>query len=288
MFTESPVSALTFSESALSNSSAIAYTGNNAALQTENKDDRASASYSIDFLSAPKDLEKGSFIKPIYFVLDNGLVFTDKLLPEPSSPLVSEKPRFSQDYYIDLYSKVTRFDNYNHLGARIPLEHTLINVKRFRELLPFDYDDKVILQYIEYGFPLGLQTDFVLQPVLKNHSSAYDYFHHVDKFIRNELQKGGMTGPFSTSPFKNIMISPLMTSPKKPNSRRTVFDASFSDFSLNFNTPDKLYLEEEYSFCFPKLDDFSQLILKYGSGCFLWKRDLERFFLQLPLDDRSY
>ena len=97
-----------------------------------------------------------------------------------------------------------------------------------------------------------------------------------------------MCGPFSTSPFNNIMISPLMTSPKKPNSRRTVFDASFSEYSLNVDTPDKLYLGEEYEFSFPKLDDFSNLILKYGSGCFMWKRDLSRFFLQLPLDPLDY
>ena len=67
------------------------------------------------------------------------------------------------------------------------------------------------------------------------------------------------------SPFDDVMISPLMTSPKKPNSRRTVFDASFSDFSLNVNTPDKLYFGEEYEFSFPKLDDFAALILKNGS-----------------------
>ena len=99
---------------------------------------------------------------------------------------------------------------------------------------------------------------------------------------------GGMCGPFPTSPFENIMISPLMTAPKKPSSRRTVFDASFSDFSLNINTPDKLYLGEEYEFSFPKLDDFSQLILKNGRGCYMWKRDLSRFFLQLPLDPLDY
>ena len=79
-----------------------------------------------------------------------------------------------------------------------------------------------------------------------------------------------------------------MTSPKKPNSRRTVFDASFSEYSLNVNTPDKLYLGEEYEFSFPKLDEFSNSILKYGSGCFMWKRDLSRFFLQLPLDPLDY
>ena len=150
--------------------------------------------------------------------------------------------------------------------------------------MPLDYEDNSVLQFMEFGFPLGLQDDFLLKPVLTNHSSSYEYYTHVDKFVKNELEKGGMTGLFSTSPFKNVMISPLMTSHKKPCSRRTVFDASFSDYSLNINTPDKFYLDEEYDFSFPKLDNFSELILKYGKGCFLWKRDLSRFFLQLPLD----
>ena len=54
------------------------------------------------------------------------------------------------------------------------------------------------------------------------------------------------------------------------------------------NKPDKLYLEDQYEFSFPKLDDFANMILKYGKGCFLWKRDLSRFFLQLPLDPLDY
>ena len=141
---------------------------------------------------------------------------------------------------------------------------------------------------MKFGFPLGLQDDFNLKPVLNNHSSAYDFYTHVDKFVRNELSKGGMTGPFTSSPCENIMVSPLMTSPKKPNSRRTVFDASFSDFSLNVNTPEKLYLGGDFEFQFPKLDDFAQLIITYGKNCYLWKRDLARFFLQLPLDPYDY
>ena len=131
---------------------------------------------------------------------------------------------------------------------------------------------------MEYGFPLGLIEDFILQPVLRNHSSSYEYYSHVDRFIAKELEKGGMTGPFLNSPFNQIMVSPLMTSVKKPNSRRTVFDASFSAYSLNVNTPEKLYLGEEYEFSFPKLDNFADLVLKYGPGCYVWKRDLSRFF----------
>ena len=247
-----------------------------------------SESLASDSIECPKDLKAGTFLKSIYFVLNNGFVFEDKLLPEPSISLLSENIKFSTKYYIDLYSKVKSFYTYNHLGARIPLEHCNINVNKFRALLPEDYDDRVVLQYLEFGFPLGLQEDFVLQPVSKNHFSSYEFYSHVDHFVRKELEKGGMTGPFSTSPFNNIMISPLMTASKKPNSRRTIFDASFSQFSLNVNTPDKLYLGDDYDFSFPKLDDFSSLILKYGKNCYLWNRDLSRFFLQLPLDPSEY
>ena len=221
-----------------------------------------------DISECVPDLPKGKFLTSIYFVLNNGLVFTDKVLPDPSKPLISKNIKYSSNYYTDLFIKVSSFNTYNHLGARVPLKHSNLRVEKFRQMLPYDYDDRVVLQYIEFGFPLGLQDDYILQPVLKNHSSAYDFYTHVDKFVTNELEKGGMTGPFSTSPFNNIMISPLMTSPKKPKSRRCVFDASFSEYSLNMNTPDKHYLGDEYDFTFPKLDDFGQLILKYGKKCF--------------------
>ena len=210
------------------------------------------------------------------------------MLPQPSFKLIPDNLQFDKEYYVDLHLKVSSFSTYNHLGARIPLKHSSINISKFRALLPSDYDDKVILQYLEFGFPLGLKEDFLLKPILKNHSSAYEYYTYVDKFVSNELEKGGMCGPFHTSPFPNVMVSPLMTSPKKPNSRRTVFDASFSDYSLNVNTPDKLYLGEDYDFTFPKLDDFASLILKFGPGCFMWKRDLSQFFLQLPLDPLDF
>ena len=242
-----------------------------------------------DFNPAKMDIQKGTFLKPCYFVLNNGFVFQDKSLPNPDpSYSFSKKSKYDQNYFVDLHFYISSFNKYNHLGARKPLVHSKINVSKFRELLPRDYDDISVLQYLEFGFPLGLVEDFILKPVTKNHSSAYEYFTHVDKFITSEIEKGGITGPFKSCPFNPVMVSPLMTSVKKPNSRRTVFDASFSDFSLNLNTPEKVYLGEDYDFCFPKLDDFASLILASGKGCFLWKRDLSRFFLQLPLDPIDY
>ena len=45
---------------------------------------------------------------------------------------------------------------------------------------------------------------------------------------------------------------------------------------------------KNYGFSFPKIDDFVNIILGLGKGCYLWKRDLSRFFLQLPLDPFDY
>ena len=77
-----------------------------------------------------------------------------------------------------------------------------------------------------------------------------------------------MTGPFLTSPYNQIMVSPLMTAVKKPDSPRAVFDASFSEFSLNYNTPEKMYIGEEGTYSFPKLDDFASLIISLGKVVF--------------------
>ena len=84
------------------------------------------------------------------------------------------------------------------------------------------------------------------------------------------------------------MLSPMMTADKKPSSRRTVFDASFGYYSLNKNTPANTYHDSEYEFSFPKIDDLADRISELGSGCFLWKRDLSRFFLQLKVDPFEY
>ena len=162
--------------------------------------------------------------------MNDGSVFTDKLLPKNDSYFFSERAEFDSDYFVNLHSEVSIYNNYNHLGARIALSHSKLNVNKFRQLLPKSFEDLAILQYMEFGFPLGLVDDFQLKPVLKIHSSSYDFYSHVDKFIKTELEKGGMTGPFDNCPFSQVMVSPLMTSVKKPNGRRTVFDASFSDY----------------------------------------------------------
>jgi len=202
---------------------------------------------------------------------------------------LDENKNFSKSYFVDLHNYVSSFGVPNYKGARIPLAHNNIIVSKFRDYLTkFEYPHSHLLQSIEFGFPLGLWTDAYLMPCSKNHSSAYSHFSFVDKFISTELENLGLTGPFDTAPWEAVMLSPIMTAPKKPNSRRTVFDASFGLYSLNKNTPEKSYHETEYEFTFPKIDNLADIIAQLGPGCFLWKRDLSRFYLQLKIDPFEY
>ena len=230
----------------------------------------------------------------LYVVQENDegkyTVFIDKILP-PLKSAYEPHDTFSPDYFIAMhklvhepgpsYSRGTP----NYLGARIPLQHTGLNLPRWRYYLR-GYENVDVCQFLEYGFPLGLQSD--LKPGLKsatrNHGSAHQFYTWIDEFLQTGLKLGDIVGPFQSSPFEKVHVSPLMTAVKKPSGRRAVFDASFGDVSLNDVTHPDTYLGEQILYTFPKIEDFKSLVLDCGQGCFMWKRDLKRYFLQIPLD----
>ena len=114
------------------------------------------------------------------------------------------------------------------------------------------------------------------------------YYEWSDKMTSKGVSRTELAGPYSESPFINVHLSPLMTAHKRPRDRRCVFDASFGLESLNSNTLTGLYLEEPMEYSYPRIEDYRALILKAGRGCYLWKRDLSRYFLQIPLCPSEY
>ena len=249
--------------------------------------------------SPAKPLIKASLLKDVAFVLPMNKegryeVFVDKILP-PLSVAHEPHEAFSTDYFVALHKLVSapgpshKKGTPNYLGARIPLQHTTLKMDRWRYHLR-GYEHVDICQFLEFGFPLGLQSDPepVLQSSLRNHGSAYQFYTWIDEFLQTGIKLGDMAGPFLSSPFDKPHISPLMTAIKKPNGRRAVFDASFGDLSLNNNTPSDFYLGQPISYAFPKIEDFKRLVLNCGRGCMIWKRDLSRYFLQIPLDPLEY
>ena len=174
----------------------------------------------------------------------------------------------------------------NYLGARVPLVHSKLNIPAWRHLLADR--DPLLLDLLQFGFPLGLQEDHVLQSSSRNHASAYADFRHVDKFLGKELEEGGLTGPFEAAPSPGTVVAPLMTAPKRPDSRRVVYDASFGTCSININTPKDSYLGSVPEYDFPSIDHWEELVVAAGPAALMWKRDLSRYYLQLPRDPTDY
>ena len=239
-------------------------------------------------------LLKPSTLVDTCYVLPSNKVFVDKALPNSETQFI-ENARFPVEYFVGLHilvsSPSTQYPAYtpNYLGARIPLQHTQLNIERWRYHL-VGYDGAELVQFLEYGFPLGLSADPPpsLVSTLRNHGSSYQFYTYLDEFLSTGMERCELSGPCRVPPFQEVHISPLMTAVKKPAGRRAVFDATFGDFSLNNGTPTDAYLNEPFQYDFPRIEDFKRFVLKCGQGCFIWKRDLSRYYLQLPADPTEY
>ena len=241
-----------------------------------------------------KPLLRPSSLLNTCFILPNYKVFIDKILP-PTSISLEQCRDFPLDYFISLHNLVSAATSVypaytpNYRGARIPLRHTGLNIPRWKYHL-IGYEDSAITQFLEFGFPLGLTEDAPpsLVSTLRNHGSSYQYYTYLDEFLSTGLERRELAGPCRVPPFSEVHVSPLMTAVKKPAGRRAVFDASFGEYSLNGGTPPGIYLSQPFTYDFPRIEDFKRFVLKCGQGCFIWKRDLSRYYLQLPLDPTEY
>ena len=90
----------------------------------------------------------------------------------------------------------------NYKGARIPVLLGL-NIKAWRQLL-HDYDIVNLTEYLEFGFPLGVDYSLFKFKEFdnKNHLSALQKPDGVNKYFKVEIvEKQAMFGPFQEPPF---------------------------------------------------------------------------------------
>ena len=116
-------------------------------------------------------------------------------------------------------------------------------------------------------------------------------------FFSQTLTVSAPMSKSSTTSWTNFFTTLKLDAPTLPDASRRKTRSAFalleqlpekSRHSLNKNTPLKAYHDTEYEFTFPKIDQFADIIAKLGPGCFMWKRDLSRFFLQLKVDPYEY
>ena len=219
-----------------------------------------------------KPLLKPSSLTENCFILPGNKVFVDKVLPSIDVTL-AQRLDFPMEYFVALHKLVSApgstYPAYtpNHRGARIPLQHTRLNIQRWRHHL-IGYEGADLIQYLQYGFPIGLSEDRTeeLVPTLRNHGSSYQFYTYIDKFLSTGLERCELAGPFKAPPFDSVHVSPLMTATKRPDGRRSVFDATFGEMSLNDCTPQDTYLNQTVAYDFPKIEDFKRIVLSCGQG----------------------
>ena len=190
--------------------------------------------------------------------------------------------------FIDIYNAVLLTGLPNFLVARRPLPSGL-NINNWRKSLP-SYHDKQIVDFLEFGWPVGYTSSKLPIPTYSNHKELLDYSTHINNYIETELFHEALLGPFKISPFTPwANYSPIMTREKKNTSKRTIIvNLSFpKKFSVNSGISKGFYLGKPIVFTLPTINDIIKNISDSLESKFMWSIDLARAYRQLRTDPLS-
>ena len=173
----------------------------------------------------------------------------------------------------------------NFKGARIPI-NTKWNLKKFREWLGPDYEDKNVIDYLKFGWPLNASDMEPQQIIPDNQAGARNNKDEVRAYLHKEREWGSIIGPFSRNPFgRYARFSPLDTRPKKEcNELRIIPNLShpFEEGSVNHSIDKTTYEDgDAMSVRYPSTDDLARLICRKGRNCKIFIRDLRKAYRQL-------
>ena len=174
------------------------------------------------------------------------------------------------------------------MGARIPVDNQL-NVEEWKRLLE-NYWDQQLLQFLEFGFPVGFNRNCPLYHSIENHKSAVDHPKDVETYLQEEIAHKAIQGPFKQFPIDNIHVSPFMTR-NKPNSetRRVIVDLSWPHgTSVNDGVDKNVYMGSQFKLMFPTIDDVTSKLIQLGKGAHIYKIDVSRAFRHLSIDPGDY
>lgn len=204
----------------------------------------------------------------------------EAMWPEPTPSARKNFPQFC-----DIYSRIKKTHRPNCFGAKIPLDSDLI-IPAWRKAL-VGYHDKLLCDFLEFGWPLGYHSDVSPHTTDKNHPSGEAYISHVTDFIKNELEYRAVLGPFKEDPFYPwVRYSPIMTRPKRDSEqRRVILDLSYPKGSaVNDGIAVDNHFGADISYTLPTINDFASRLIDQGHGSYMWKADLRRAYRQLRAD----
>ncbi|CAH3034487.1 unnamed protein product [Porites evermanni] len=95
----------------------------------------------------------------------------------------------------------------NAYGAKIPVSLQL-NISVWRHYLT-DYVDHVVLDFLQFGWPINYTSSVLPQPTHTNHQSALAYPEDVQHYLSTELSFGALDGPFKKILYRTTLLHPL-------------------------------------------------------------------------------
>ena len=199
-----------------------------------------------------------------------------------SNGCIRKDGEFNIDYIVHCHNNLQKGNVANAFSIKLPI-FTNLNIDFLEEKLR-DYEDKEVIEFLKYGYPVN--SNMVLEgPILnRNHSSAVSHPDQIDKFVKKGLSSHSIIGPFKVSPFDNYVVSPLASVEKADSmDRRIIMDLSFpkgKSLSVNDSIPKDTFLGVEYQLRLPGVDAIIGMIRRKGCGCALMKRDLKDAYRQ--------
>ena len=171
---------------------------------------------------------------------------------------------------VELFETVYKSGRPNFRGCRIPLPGNKFNIPLWRELL-HDYPDNIVCDFLEFGFPLDFDTSVNLRTdERRNHKGAREYPDFINQYLRNEIKRARIAGPFRDNPFSRpIMVSPLNSVPKSSvDERRVLVDLSWplGKGSVNSGISKEFYLEQKIQSHYASVEEVCSMVLEIGQG----------------------
>ena len=151
-------------------------------------------------------------------------------------------------------------------------------------------DEVDLIDYIQFGFPLGYMGPISPTESVPNHPSATRFPNHIDQFISSEQEAGALIRPFTRPPFTPwVHVSPLMSRPKADsNKRRIITDLTFpNDCSVNSYIMKNSALGQVREHTLPSVANLASALKRVGEGAFLFTVDIARAYKNFysdPLD----
>ena len=102
-----------------------------------------------------------------------------------SSGFQKSSTQLSSPVLVELFETIYKSGLPNFRGCRIPLPGSKFNLPLWRELLN-DYPDKIVCDFLEFGFPLDFDKSVNLRTdERRNHKGARDHPEFIDEYLRN-------------------------------------------------------------------------------------------------------